>query len=103
MPDDEEYYNSHAETINQIKDYIRNIDTLTSLEKNVNYDPNDGRDYASDAKLIDTDTILLGMPFKYKNENLDEIRKYAGKRLSTMTHVSNDTYKDVAEDIYRKL
>lgn len=103
LPDDEEYYNSHAETINQIKDYIRNIDTLTSLEKNVNYDPNDGRDYASDAKLIDTDTILLGMPFKYKNENLDEIRKYAGKRLSTMTHVSNDTYKDVAEDIYRKL
>lgn len=103
LPDDEEYYNEHAEIINQIKDYIRNIDTLTRVEKNVNYDPNAGRDYASDAKLIDTDNILRGMPIKYKKANLDDIRKYIGKRLSAMTHVSDDTYLDVAEDIYRKL
>lgn len=100
---DEEYYNNHAETINKIKDYIRNIDDLTSLEKNVNYNPNDGRDYASDAKLIDTDTILRGMPIEYKEENLDDIRKYVGKRLTAMTHVRDDTYREVAEDIYRKI
>ena len=103
LPDDDEYYNNHAETINRIKNYIRNIENLTSLEKNVNYNPNDGRDYASDAKLIDTDTILSGMPIEYKKANLDDIRKYAAKRLSAMTHVSDDTYKDVAEDIYRSL
>lgn len=103
LPKDEEYYNNHAETINQINDYIRKIENLTSLEKNDNYNPNDGKEYASDAKLIDTDTILHGMPIEYKEKNLDEIRKYAGKRLSAMTHVSDDTYKDVAEDIYRRL
>ncbi len=98
---DEEYYNNHAETINQINDYIQNIDNLTSLEKNVNYDPNDGIDYARDVELIDTDTILRNMPFEYKEENLDDICKYAGKRLAIMTHVSDDTYLDVAKDIYR--
>lgn len=100
---DEEYYNKHEETINQIKDYIRNIDNLTSLEKNDNYDPNDGKNYASDIELIDTDTILRNMPIEYKDENLDDIRKYAGKRLAAMTHVSDDTYKDVTEDIYRRI
>lgn len=103
LANDEEYYNNHAETINQINDYIRNIDTLTSVEKNVNYNPNDGNDYPSDVELIDTDTILRNMPFEYKKDNLDDIRKYAGKRLAIMTHVSDDTYKDVAEDIYRRL
>ena len=103
LPDDEEYYNKHAETINKIKDYIQNIENLISLEKNVKYNPNDGIDYASDVGLINTDTILSGMPIEYKNANLDEIRKYAAKRLATMTHVSDATYHDVAEDIYRSL
>lgn len=100
---DEEYYNKHKETIDQINDYIRKIDNLTSLEENVNYNPNDGKDYASDVELIDTDTILRNMPFEYKKANLDDIRKYAGKRLAIMTHVSDDTYTDVLEDIYRRL
>lgn len=100
---DEEYYNNHKEAIDQINDYIRKIDNLTSLEKNDNYDPNDGKDYASDIELIDTDTILRGMPFEYKEENLDDIRKYAGKRLAIMTHVSDETYEDVAKDIYSSL
>lgn len=101
---DEEYYNNHKETINQINDYIQNIDNLTSVKKNVEYNPNDGKDYASDIELIDTDNILRGMPIEYyKEDNLDDIRKYAGKRLAIMTHVSDDTYQEVAEDIYRRI
>lgn len=100
---DEEYYNRHKETINQIKDYIQNIDNLTSLEKNINYNPNDGNNYATDVGLINTDTILHNMPIEYKEENLDDIRKYVGKRLATMTHVSDVTYLDVAKDIYRSI
>ena len=100
---DEEYYNRHEKTINEIKDYIKNIDNLTSLEKNVNYNPNDGNNYATDVGLIDTDTILHNMPIEYKEENLDDIRKYVGNRLATITHVSDNTYLDVAKDIYHRI